>query len=124
MEHAILTRFNLPSAGRESLVRAHAGWLAHRVELFERYCLPSVRSQTSAQFGWLVYFDPESPRWLRQRIEDWSADGTMVPLFRAEVSNAELLSDIEAHLGRHDAWLVTTNLDNDDALATDFVEPI
>jgi hypothetical protein len=124
MDHAILTRFNLPTAGPESLIRARAGWLAQRVELFDRYCLPSVRSQTSANFGWLVYFDPESPRWLRQRIEDWSAEGAMVPLFRAAVSNAELLSDIEAHIGRHDAWLITTGLDNDDALAADFVERV
>lgn len=124
MDHAILTSFNLPSAGPASVIRADAGWLRQRVELFERYCLPSVRSQTSAAFGWIVYFDPESPGWLRERIDDWSTDGTVVPLFRPVVSNAELLSDIEAHLRRNDAWLITTNLDNDDALAADFVERV
>jgi hypothetical protein len=124
VDHAILTRFNVPTEGPESRIRAHPRWLAQRVELFERYCLPSVRSQTSAGFGWLVYFDPESPGWLRRRIEDWSADGTIVPLFRTAVSIAELVSDIESHIGRDDAWLITTNLDNDDALAADFVERV
>jgi hypothetical protein len=124
MDHAILTRFNLPSPGIASLVRAQAGWLAQRAELFERYCIPSVRSQTSADFGWLVYFDPESPGWLRQRVEDWSADGTMVPLFRTPVTTEDVVSDIEMHVGRHDPWLVTTNLDNDDALAANFVERV
>ncbi len=43
VDHVFLTRFNLPSAGFESMVRAKQGWLQNRVELFERFCLPSLR---------------------------------------------------------------------------------
>ncbi|MBY8850425.1 putative rhamnosyl transferase, partial [Saccharothrix sp. MB29] len=68
MDHVVLTRFNLPSVGAESVVRAQEGWLTKRVGLFERYCLPSVAAQTSSDFRWLIYFDPESPQWLKDRI--------------------------------------------------------
>ncbi|MCU1424755.1 MAG: hypothetical protein JWM51_1046, partial [Microbacteriaceae bacterium] len=68
-DHVLLTRFNLPSAGVESLIRAQEGWLRTRVELFERYCVPSVLAQTSSSYRWLIYFDPESPQWLKDRVE-------------------------------------------------------
>ena len=124
VDHALLTRFNLPSKGFESLVRAKDGWLHNRVELFERYCLPSVRAQTRKGFHWIVYFDPESPEWLLDRIRDLSADGLFTPIFRAEVSADELLSDIEEVTGRQTQNLLTTNVDNDDGLAADFVAQV
>ena len=122
MDHALLTRFNLPSGGSEAVIRASKEWLTRRVALFERYCLPSVQAQTATNFGWVIYFDPESPDWLRERIEDWSAHGLVSPVFRASVTNAEMLSDIETNVGRTSSELMTTNVDNDDALAIDFVE--
>jgi teichuronic acid biosynthesis glycosyltransferase TuaH len=124
VDHALLTRFNLPSKGFESLVRAKEGWLHNRVELFERYCLPSVRAQTRKSFHWIVYFDPESPDWLLDRIQEMSADGLFTPIFRAEVDAAELLSDIERVTGRRTQDLLTTNVDNDDGLAADFVAQV
>ena len=122
VDHVLLTRFNLPSIGVESLIRAREGWLRDRVELFERYCLPSVRGQTNQQFHWLVYLDPESPTWLKDRIAELSADGTFTPMFRASVSRQDLVSDLRSVSGAHRDGLLTTNLDNDDALANDFVE--
>ena len=61
IDHVILTRFNLPTAGVESLVRAQEGWLRDRQVLFEKYCLPSVKFQTRQDFSWIVYFDTQSP---------------------------------------------------------------
>jgi hypothetical protein len=122
VDHVLLTRFNLPSIGVESLVRAREGWLRDRVELFERYCLPSVRGQTNQQFHWLVYLDPESPTWLKDRIAELSADGCFTPMFRASVSRQDLVSDLRSVSGGRRDELLTTNLDNDDALANDFVE--
>lgn len=61
MDHAVPTPVNLPSKSRESFIRARPDWLVNRVELFERYCLPSVRSQDNRHSGWLIYFAPEGP---------------------------------------------------------------
>lgn len=118
-DQVVLTRFNLPSVGYESIVRAQEGWLRSRVALFERYCLPSMRGQT-AEATWIVYFDPESPDWLLEWIERVNRDD-FVPILRATVSPEELVADLRATVGAPRDGLVTTNLDNDDAIATDFL---
>ena len=119
-DHVILTRFNLPSKGAESYVRAKEGWLTERVALFERYCLPSVLAQTDERTRWLIYFDPESPQWLKDKIA--SHGDAYTPVYRPEVSREELRSDIRSLYGQVGDELITTNLDNDDGLAVDFVE--
>jgi hypothetical protein len=122
IDHAIVTRFNLPSVGVESVIRAKEGWLRGRVELFERYCLPSVQAQTNRNFRWIIYFDPESPEWLLTWIEGHRAAGSFVPRYSTEVSRNDLIADISREIGTPRPMLLTTNLDNDDALAVDFVE--
>lgn len=103
------------------MIRAKDGWLKTRVHLFESYCLPSVRRQSNQDFYWIIYFDPQSPAWLRERIADLNKDAVFIPIFRSEVSNDELLQDLHAVTGARHKELITTNLDNDDGLAIDFV---
>ncbi len=121
LNHIILTRFNLPSFGHESIVRAKEGWLRNRVELFNTYCLPSVKAQSCKNFRWIIYFDPESPAWLMDHIEQWKQSGFIVPIFRASVSRTQLISDIHSIVEQPTLPLITTNLDNDDGLANDFI---
>jgi len=122
VDHILLTRFNLPSIGHESLVRAQENWLKNRVVLFERYCLPSVAAQTCRRFMWIIYFDPHSPAWLLDWVHGHERQGHFNAHFREEVPRKDLLSDIRAVVGHHrSAELLTTNLDNDDGLASDFV---
>jgi hypothetical protein len=122
--HVLLTRFNLPTHGHESLVRAKANWLHDRTQLFDRYCHPSVAAQTDQNFSWVIYFDPESPEWLMNWIRAHEAAGHFTPLFREQVPREVLLADIEEVLGRRPNWLITSNLDNDDSIAVDFVERV
>lgn len=119
--HVLLTRFNLPSRGHESVVRARENWLRDRVVLFERYCLPSVLGQSCRDFTWLIYFDPQSPAWLLDWVGGHEAEGHFRAVLREEVSRADLLADIRTASGRCRGDLLTTNLDNDDSLARDFV---
>lgn len=121
-DHVILTRFNLPSPGVESLVRARDGWLRDRIELFERYCAPSVAAQTNPGVHWIVYLDPESPSWLLDRIRPFADSGLLRPILRASVDREELLEDIRSTVGSPGDVLITSNLDNDDGLARDFSE--
>lgn len=124
VNHVLLTRFNLPSRGPESLVRARPGWLATRADLFDRYCVPSVLAQGNRNFSWIIYFDPESPEWLRERISRYEEDNVFKPVFRVSVNQEELLADIRLVVDRERSALVTTNLDNDDGLATDFIDRV
>ncbi|MFD6176649.1 MULTISPECIES: glycosyltransferase [unclassified Isoptericola] len=120
LSHVILTRFNLPSAGAEKVVRAKSGWLRDRTALFERYCLPSVAAQTDPAFAWIVYVDPQSPAWFFDWLDDVSP-GRFHPVRREAVHRVDLLRDVVGVLGHEPDRLVTTNLDNDDAVSDDFV---
>lgn len=119
--HILLTRFNLPSPGVQSLVRAQEGWLRERVELFETYCLPSVLAQTCHDFTWIVYLDPESPQWLLDRMSVHGANKILHPIYRESVSDEQLVNDIRQITSTPNQYLMTTNLDNDDAIAVDFI---
>jgi hypothetical protein len=124
IDHILLTRFNLPSKGPESLIRAQDGWLRRRVELFEAYTIPSVTAQTASGFHWIVYFDPESPRWLLDRLAPHVSAGRYTPIFREEATWREVGADARQVSGARGSLLITTNLDNDDALAADFLERV
>lgn len=120
LDHVILTRFNLPTGGVEGLVRAREGWLQERIDLFERYCAPSVAAQRGADVTWIVYLDPASPRWLLDRMAPYADRGLLHPVLREVVGVAELREDLAAIVPRTSDVLLTTNLDNDDGLAVDF----
>ena len=83
-----------------------------------------MRSQSNQHFNWIIYFDPQSPQWLKDRVQKYGATGLFTPIYRASVSHEELLGDIHSVARGEHHSLVTTNLDNDDALATDFVDRI
>jgi hypothetical protein len=122
VDHIILTRFNLPSPGVEGMIRAREGWLRGRIELFERFCVPSVLVQSNSNFSWIVYFDPESPDWLLEKIRPYEAAGVFAPKFRVSIEHDELIGDLQGLRSEGSLGLITTNLDNDDGLAVNFVE--
>lgn len=118
--HVLLTRYNLPSGGIESSIRAKEGWLRTRTQLFDGYTVPSVRAQTSRAFRWIVYLDPASPQWLIAHMESLRTEGLLTPILRPSVNQDELRADIRAVSRQTQGRLLTTNLDNDDGLAVDF----
>jgi hypothetical protein len=124
IDYVLLTRFNLPSVSVESIIRAKEGWLKDRVALFERHCLPSVLAQSDRNFHWIIYFDPQSPEWLKKWIQVHQSACKFHPMFRSSVSQNDLLSDIAQVTQRRGEELITSNLDNDDGLAVDFVARI
>ena len=122
--HFLLTRFNLPSPGPESLIRASPEWLSNRVELFRRYTIPSVLAQGAGSCEWIIYFDAESPGWLKAQIATDEAAGIYTPIFAESVDRATLLADLRRHAPAASGRIITTNLDNDDGLANDFAQQI
>ena len=65
LTHLLITRFNLNYG---DLYPYSDDWMAHRMEIFERYCLPSVARQEGREFRWLVYFDRARSASRRARI--------------------------------------------------------
>jgi hypothetical protein len=115
-DHFVLTRFNVKMP-----IYAHGdeAWLAERIELFERYCLPSFKAQTNKDFTWLLFADQDSPDWFRQRLETCVAGLAEVVyvdgFFTGETAAAAV------HERARRSSVITTRVDNDDAIADDFI---
>lgn len=129
LQHFILTRFNLLlwNKDKEGKKVRTMQWLDHRFSLFEKYCLQSVRSQTCQAFTWIVLFDSNTPEQHKRRIEEYQKEyPQMVPVFVepedgryfAEIFRKEIVKRLDAKR------VVSTYLDNDDALHIEFVEDL
>ena len=63
--HYLLSRYNVGLYGRKQNMRsgekiAPKKWMKNRIELFKRYCVPSIRNQSCRNFTWLIVLDPET----------------------------------------------------------------
>lgn len=117
--HFILTRFNVSIPGW--VAKPDDSWLEQRFDLFERYCLPSVQAQSNQGFKWLVFFDAATPERHRPRIRRYAQYGNFVPAFVCEFTAEQTTRAILQTLPEAPQYLITSRLDNDDALAPNFV---
>ncbi len=138
-KHFIITLFNLKVWKEDKTHRATrtADWLEQRITLFEQFCLPSVAGQTNQNFTWLCLFDKDTPADVRQRIGRCQEQ---VPQLRACYFSAEEASEflspddavncrfirrtVSSLLDDDDEFVITSNLDNDDALSIHFVDRV
>lgn len=117
-DHFILTRFNTRLGERAS-----EQWLRHRIGYFEDICRQSVLAQTNKNFQWLIFFDSERDNWFQEEIDRLSEGGAFEPIW----VDGELTPEkaVAAVIERAAApWLITTRVDNDDALAANFVDSV
>jgi hypothetical protein len=120
--HVIMTRFNMAMPQRDA-IRKRPGWLESRFDLFERYCLPSIAAQTTRDFHWVIYFDIETPASFRERIERCRAEFPFIPFYTPHFEAEGWPRSLREIFGTdRTPWLVTSRLDNDDALSVDHVE--
>jgi len=119
LQHFLLTNFNVrlgwDTDAHRALVLTEE-WMEHRWSLFETLCLPSLRGQSLQRFQWLVRFDASTAEHHRRRFQRLIADmPNVIPLWRAESFRVAIyrLLDPSTEL------LLTTRLDNDDALHRD-----
>ena len=129
LQHFLLTRFNLLlwQKDKESRKVRTMKWLEHRFLMFEKYCLPSVKNQTCLEFEWIVLFDSKTPERFKEKIEYYQNKcPQFVPVFVepergrffAEIFRGEIIKRLKAKR------VITTYLDNDDALNLRFVEDL
>lgn len=129
IQHFILTRFNIllwRKAKDGNPVRTRV-WLEHRFAIFEKYCLPSVMGQTCKAFQWIVLFDSTTPECFKDIIEAYrTVCPQFIPVYVepregcnfAQIFRSEVMKRLDADR------VLTTYLDNDDALHLGFVEDI
>lgn len=129
LDHYILTRFNLYlwNKDKEGCPVRTTHWLEHRFDLFEQYCLPSLKSQTCKDFQWIVLFDSTTPQEFKEKIAGYQrACPQLVPVYVrpeggqyfAQIFRDEVVERVDGER------VITTYLDNDDALSVRFVEDL
>lgn len=129
IQHFLLTRFNilLWRQDKEGKKVRTTKWLEHRFKLFEKYCLPSIKNQTCQDFEWIVLFDSMTPEVFKAKIVDYQrVCPQLTPVFVepengkyfAEIFRKEIVKRLKAKR------VISTYLDNDDALNVKFVEDI
>ncbi|MGA3171440.1 MAG: glycosyltransferase [Chthoniobacteraceae bacterium] len=123
--HVILTRFNVPIGGREKAIRMQGAWLSERFALFSDFCLPSVLDQTCKKFKWIIFFDRETPGEFKERIREFSAGNDQIVPYFVESWSAEIVrAAIDSVRATSHRWLLSSRLDNDDAIHERFIESL
>ena len=119
--HYVITRFNLRGEAA-STTALDPEWLARRFDLFEKFCLPTIKAQTRSDFSWLVLFDTETPPSCRERIERLAQWPIFRPIFFPPGTGDVGRRAVESVMEDTPEVLVTTRLDNDDGLARRYME--
>jgi len=121
-DHFLLTRFSAVLA--PGAAPASEEWLRYRLAFFVDAAHPSVAGQRGAvPFQWLVLFDDRCPDTFRADIEALAADGSFTPLWSHEPFRRDTFAGAVAARSVAPS-LITTRLDSDDAIATDYLAAV
>ncbi|MGI6460291.1 MAG: glycosyltransferase [Candidatus Hydrogenedentales bacterium] len=124
-EHFILTRFNVRERPNDTQLVTNPQWLNHRIILFEQFCFPSVKAQTCTNFRWLVFFDEATPDEFKDRFQAYHRDfPNFEPIYITEHNPDTVAQAVRQRLAPDTPFVITTRLDNDDALCRDFIERV
>lgn len=120
--HVLLTRFNLrlnrSDRGRDEV------WLRRRLGLFLRYTVPSVVAQAEPPERWIVLCGP-SPEWLVSSLTELHDAPFLRVRVCAEPFAPELVASlVDAEVPPDVERVITTRLDNDDAIARSYLAAV
>ena len=136
-KHYVITRFNISRESAYGITDEQLNsdaYLSARFLLFDSYCFPSVSKQTNSNFTWLVLFNDQLPEKWRNKLEKYKEQ---YPNFEACFMSAEETKWINWHdtlnqfihkklkdSGDDAKFVLTTRLDNDDAVHLSFVDVV
>lgn len=130
-KHFLITLFNvrLWDVDKKRNPTRTDDWMKDRFEMFEKFCLPSVAAQTDKNFTWICLFDSQTPKEYIDRIEAHRNTVPMLtPCLTDIVGRDALVPAINEIIGKYatdgDEYVITTNLDNDDAIRCDMIEKL
>jgi len=132
--HFVITRFNLRS-GDGSLTKDRLGnsvltdeWLNHRIDIFVKYCFPSMLNPSNRNLLWLLYFDVTTSDPVKNKFYDLETSySDLIKVIRADGYDdflARYCTDIRSLCSAEQKYVITTRLDNDDLVHKDFIGKI
>lgn len=122
--HVVITRFNV---GLDATTSSGEAWLRNRLDLFERFTLPSMASQTVPCDAWLIFCDDGagSPDWFLKEFEQLlGSAGSVAKIVLEPTFDWSHIAPHVKDLLPEECILLTTRIDNDDAIARDYFESI
>ena len=130
IEHFILTRFNVTSQFTENVpqIDIHSDeYLEKRISLFRKFCFPSVSRQTG-DFKWLVFFSKYTPDRFKEEIETLRRNYMFFcPMYIDDKAIEPKMTKVVMHRMLMETYspdsevIITTRIDNDDAINVDYV---
>ena len=122
--HFLLTRFNVRLRPDDPRTVPSDQWFEARIRLFEKYCLPSVLAQIEPNFTWLVFFDERTPLHHRTWISQLADISVIAPIFVSFADGPAAATAVSDRLENDSQYVVTTRLDNDDVISSDFTDRV
>lgn len=123
VDYFLLTKYNVGITTGKYAKRQEE-WMRDRLELFKRFTLPSVLSQTHPPYKWVLFIDratdPEQHRLLWDEIYKFNFINIGLTDSQSIIQDARKY----VNLFRRNNYVVTTRLDNDDAIHKLFFEKI
>ncbi len=123
MKHIMVTKFNLPIAGKNNQHLSEE-WLDHRFDLFEKWAYPSVKNQTVKPDKWYVFMDARTPEKYLNRIQIlWEDLRFLIPIVLAgSWEEMEQHWFFTVRMGATPGLVHTTRIDSDDAICSRYCE--
>lgn len=136
-QHFLLTRFNLlfrrsdrknwAEVVEQKSRRCHNNghWLEKRMELFELYCVPSVKGQTNQDFKWAVLINEETPHSFIEALATTLPDNATIINGKGHPHDYELAAHyMKTFVDEDTDMVISTSLDSDDAISRKFLEVV
>lgn len=124
-KHLLLTRFNV--FYKTKIQRRGYdpdAWLVERLEIFLKFCFPSILNQSEKNFTWFFYIDEATPAHIRERLEQAFKPHPFIVLLSQHYEDFTLSSslkeEIELYLGKNFNYLISSRVDSDDMLHRDY----
>lgn len=101
-------------------------WLKNRIYLFEKFCLPSMISQTDKNFIWICHVHEDSPEFIKNKFEEYQKQCPQLKIiFGSSFGKYQkALNNFIRNEAPRKKYLVTTRFDSDDMMASDYIENI
>jgi hypothetical protein len=121
--HLVVTRYNLGLYTERRLTRTKAPiepneWMKHRFDIFRRFGYPSLAAQSNQDFTWYILLDEVTPKEHLEPLARLVSSTSNIRLYSSPKRSARRTLDYIVHEehGDRPAYLLTTRIDNDDAL--------
>lgn len=127
-KHYLITRFNIYSTGngpeRMYSPKMDLDWLTARLNLFLKYCAPSILQQTTSNFTWLIYLHPQTPELILNQLKFLEKNKIEIQLIF--LPSYELMLEDLIHKIRNAStpFVITSRIDNDDLISKFFIENV